>query len=324
MPGGYGRNSFLGWAEESTWGTPVAASKFAEIVSEDLNLIRKRTPRNVVRALDDREANFYDEKFGAEGSVTIEANYVGLLRLFEHAFGDSSGATTNPDPAVRWETTFTLQDALKAGKGLSLHINTDVDNGSTPQRRYTGFKVNSLKFMFDPTKNAQIEIAGAAKDYAVIAAASPTLPGLATYVAGHQTIVQIDTVTRKMDSVELTLDNGLDLDKRIMGSKSIDEPIRGDNRRRVFGTLKMDAIAADLAKFDAGTYFQLDVIATGATLGSGNYKLQLTCLKCRLDGDPYHVKGPGVVKTDVPFVADLPTSGQRLTLIIDNNESAIA
>ena len=325
MPGGYGRNTFIGWAEESAWGTPVAASKFGEIISSSMEAIRRRVPRESVRGLDDREANFYDELFGAAGSFVIGANYIGLLRLLEHAMGDGSDAITQPDVGVRWVHTFTLKDTLMAGKGLSLHVNDDVDNGGTPQRRYAGFKVNGLKFSYDPLRNTTIEVSGAAKDFASIAAVSPTLPGLSTYVAGHQTVIEIDDVVRKCDMVEVELDNGMDLEKRILGSKNIDEPIRGDSRRRVFGTIKMDAAAADLAKFDAGTYFKLEVLATGATLGTGNYALQLVLAKCRLDGDPYSsIDGPGVRKTEVPFVADLPTSGERLQVIVHNNESAVA
>lgn len=323
MPGGYGRNSFIGWGEESTWGTGVAATKFAEIVSEAMNPIRIRTPRASVRGLDDREANFYDEKFGGEGSFVIGLNYAGLLRLMEHAFGDASGVTTGPVSSV-YTHTFSPKDSLMTGKGLSLHVNTDVDNGGTPQIRYAGFKIGSLKWSFDPRANALLEVAGAAKDFSSIAAVAPTLPGFATYVAGHQTVMEIDDVVRKFDSAEVTLDNGLDLDKRVMGSKNIDEPIRGDNRRMVSGTITMDAVAADLAKFEAGTYFKLEFISTGPVLGGGTYKHTLVMAKCRLDGAPYHVNGPGVIKTEVPFVADLPSAGERLQAIFDNNESAIA
>jgi len=327
MPGGFGRNSFVGWAEEGagTWGTGVAATKFAELGSESMKIIRERKPRPVYRGLiDGREGQLYDEKQGAAGSFAIEGNYNGLLKLFEHAFGDSSGVVTVAEGGIRWLTTYSLAQTIMSTKGLSLHINTDVDNGATPQRRYNGFKINTLKFTFDPKRNLLLEVGGAAKDHSDIAAVSPTFPAIANYVAGHQCVVSLDTVATKVDAVELSIDNGLDLDKRILGDKRIDEPIRSDNQVKMEGQITKDAVAADMTKFRDGTLFRLDVVCTGPTLGAGNNKLSLIALKCLVTDDPYNVTGPGIVKSKFPFKVLEPVSGQALQLLIENNESAIA
>lgn len=325
MAGGYGAKSFVGWAEEPTWGTGVAATKFAELVSEGVEVIRDRVPRETVRNLHVREDAFYDEKFGGAGPFVIEANYVGMLRLIEHLFGDASGVTTNPDPGVRWRHTFGLTDTLKAGKGLSVHVNTDVDSGGTPQRRYVGVKLNKAKFTFDPKKNVQIEFGAVAKDYSSIAAVSPTFPGSTLYIGGNQTIIEIDDVARQCDLVTFEVDNAMDVDKRVLGSKQIAEPVRGDERPVISGEITVDAEAADLSKFDAGTLFKFEAIATGAALGgSGNYQFTLVALKCAVTGDPYHITTPGKVKSVIPFRAREPNSGALLQCIVDNNESAIA
>lgn len=324
MPGGFGYESFVGWGEESAWGTPVVPAKYAELISESMNEIRDRQPRPVARGLDVREGNFYDRLFGASGSFDIEMNYIGLLRLLEHAFGDASGVTTVGEAAIRWIHTFSPKKTLMSGKGLSLHINKDVDNGATPQVRYAGFKVNALTFAFTPDNNARLSVAGAAKDFASIAVSTPTFPAAAQYVAGHQTTVEIDDVAREVDAVEITMDNGMNLEKRVLGSKNIAEPIRGDTRRSVRGSLTMDAVAADLAKLDAGTLFKLEVICTGPTLGAANFKLQLVALKCLVTGAPFHVTTPGRMKSTLDFIAEEPTSGELFQAIVDNNESAIA
>lgn len=325
MAGGYGRNSFVGWAEESTWGTGVAASKYAELVSEDMKIIRERAPRPVIRGLfNARESNLYDVKQGNAGKFVIEGNYNGLLKLFEHLFGDSSGVVTVAEAAIRWLTTYSPAATVAAGKGLSLHINTDVDNAATPQQRINGFKVNSIKFSFDPKRNLQLEVSGAGKDHSDIAAVAPTFPAVANYVAGHQTVVKLDTVVTKVDLVELTYDNGLDLDKRILGDKRIDEPIRSDTQIKVDGEITKDAVASDMTKFRDGTLFQLDVVCTGPALGAGNNKLTLTALKCLVTDDPYNVHGPGLMKSKIPFMVLEPVSGQTLQLLIENNESTIS
>jgi len=324
MPGGFGRNSFVGWAQETPWGTGVAASKFAELISEGIETVRDRVARPVVRDLDEREGNLYDRLFGARGPFSIELNYGGLLRLFEHLFGDSSVSTVLLETAISWTHTITLKDTIMSGKGLSLHVNRDVDAGSTPQLRAVGYKINQATFSFNPEQNGRVEFDGAAKDASIIAAVSPTFPSVTTYVAGHQLTVEIDDVVRPVDSVELTVNNGLDLEKRVVGSKQIAEPIRSDTRRAISGTLTMDAVQADWSKLDAGTLFKLELLHTGPALGANFNRMDFTALKCLVTGNPFVVTGPGVVKSTIPFKVLKPTAGEMLSLVVINNESAVA
>lgn len=324
MPLGFGRNSFVGWGEESTWGTPVAATKFAELVSDGIETVRDRQPRQTVRSRWEREGNLYDALFGCRGPFTIEATYIGLLKLLEHLCGDASGATVVTEGGVRWTHTFTMKDTLMSGKGLSLHIHRDVDVGSAPQYRHAGYKLNSAKFSMAPDRNMQIEFDGAGKDVAGIAAVSPTFPAITSYIAGHQCVVEIDDVVRKVDELELTIDNSQDLEKRVLGSKNIDEPIASDTRAMISGTLTMDAAQADWSKLDAGTLFKLEALHTGPTLGAGTFRFDITALKCLVTGNPFTVKGPGVIKSELPFKVLLPTAGEILSIVVVNNESSIA
>lgn len=322
MPG-FGRNSFIGWSQETTWGTAVAATKYAELISEAVETVRERVPRPVVRDLDVREGHFYDQLFGVRGSFGIELNYGGLLRLIEHLFGDASVATVVTEGGVRWTHTATLKDTLMAGKGLTLHVNRDTDAGSTPELQVAGFKLNQAKFTFDPKQNSRVEFDGAGKDASLVAVSTPSFPTAAQYVAGHQCVIEIDDVVRAVDSVELTLNNGMDLEKRVLGSKQIAEPIRGE-RRMVTGQITMDAVQADWSKLDAGTLFKLEALHTGPTLGAGTFRMDFTALKCLVTGNPFTIQGPEVVKSVIPFTVLKPTAGELLTIIVVNGESAVA
>jgi hypothetical protein len=323
---GFGANSYVGWVEESPWGTPVTpATKFSELVAEDLSGIRTRTPRLVIRNLDDAlEGQLYDEKNGAEGGFTIEGNYGGLLRPFEHLFGDASAVTALVETAISWSHSFTLKDTLMSGKGLTLYLDTDTDAGSTPVKQVTGYKINSCRMSFDPKRNAQFQFSGAGKDFALVASQSPTFPGIANAIGGHQLTVEIDDVVRPVDTIELTVDNGMDLDKRVLGSKSIAEPVRGGAKRAVSGTIQMDALQADLTKFRARTLFKLTLVHLGPALGASNYLFTVVLPKCLIEADPYHVENFGVVKANFPFRALKPTSGERITASFVNDESAVA
>lgn len=323
MPGGFGRNSHVGWGLESPWGTSVAGTKWAELISEKMETIRMREPRPVVRGINPREGHLYDKLFGGRGSFEIEANYGGLIRLHEHLFGDASDTITQPDVGVRWVHTFQQAVTVMTGKGLTVRVNKDVDNGSTPEHVFAGFKVNSMKWTMAPDQNMRIEVEGVAKEVSLAAVSSPAFPTAAQYVAGHQLSVEIDDVVRKVDQVELVYDNKLDLEKRIVGSKNIDEPVRSGEMADIHGTITMDAAQADWAKLDAGTLFKAEFLHQGAVLGTGNYRFDFTLLKCLVTGNPFVVEDRGIVKSTLPFVALEPTSGQIITLAVHNGESAV-
>jgi hypothetical protein len=265
----------------------------------------------------------YDAFFGGKGSFVVELNYGGMTRLFEHLFGDSSDTITNPEPSVRWTHTYAQAATVMSGKGLTLRLNRDTDPGSTPELVVAGFKVSSAKFTFQPDQNARVEIEGAGKDASLGAVSSPAFPVAANYVAGHQLSCEFDDVVRKVDQIELMYDNKLDLEKRVLGSKNIDEPIRSAEMVEVTGTITMDAVQADWSKLDAGTLFKLEALHTGPVLGGGNYRFDFTLLKCLVTGNPFIVENRGIVKSTMPFMALEPTSGQIITLAITNGESAV-
>ncbi len=325
MPKGFGRNSFWGWAQETTWGTPVAASKFAEVVADDLRAIRRRARRPTLRSRDaNREDMMYDEFFAGQGGLTGILNYAGMLRLFEHTFGDASVTTAVLEASVRFSHTFIFKDTQMDGKGLTMYCHKDVETGGLPLVRVPGFKINRMIMSFSPERDAQIQIEGGGKDADKVATVTPTFPARTTYVAGHQALVEIDDVARKVDRVEITIDNMLDLEKRVLGDKSPDEPIPGDEQRVISGVIECDAQEADLTKYLAGTLFKLEVLHTGPVLGAGNYRLDLTALKCLIDENPFNVRTPGVVKSTIPFICQVPNSGELLTVAFNNNESAVA
>jgi hypothetical protein len=323
MPGGFGRNSHVGWGLENPWGTAVAGTKWAELVGEKMVTKREREPRPVVRGLNPREGNLYDKFFGGGGSFEIEANYGGLIRLLEHLFGDASDTITQPDVGVRWVHTFQQAATVMSGKGLTVRVNKDVDSGSTPEHVFAGFKVNSMKFSIKPDQNMRVEVEGAAKDVTLAAASTPAFPTSSNYVAGHQLSVEIDDVVRKVDEVELTIDNKLDTEKRVVGSKNIDEPIRSREMVDIRGTITMDAIQADWSKLDAGTLFKAEFLHAGAALGTGNFRWDFTLLKCLVLDNPFTVEDRGIVKSVLPFMALEPVSGQIIQLAVHNGESAV-
>src|SRR4051812_24135714 len=109
------QDSFIGFAEESTYGTAVAPTRFVELVSESLAGKYERIESGGYRAGQKvlRKDRFEVNAKGAEGDVSLELMDQGYGFFFKHALGAvSSGA------AVGGFTphTFTLADV----KGKSL------------------------------------------------------------------------------------------------------------------------------------------------------------------------------------------------------------
>jgi|GEM_PF-6573890 len=314
MPPGFGRDSHIGWVEEDPYGTVVTPpTKFLEPIAESIRTIRTRTPRPNFRKLDVAEGDTYDEKFGAEGGFTGEINYNDALNLYLHAFGAEVIAVL--EAAISWTHTFTLTDLLQTAKGLTFYSHKGVD-----EYQAQGCKIDQLRLTFDPTRNGQLEVSIAGQDVVGVAFSTPSFPDIARYVPGHATLMEIDDVARNFDLAELTLNNALDIDKRILGSKSIDEPVRGDGMREVTGVLTVDAEATDWDNFRAGTLFKLEILHTGPVLGANNFLYNLTALKCLLLSDPIRLENAGIVKAEWEFMVQKPTAGEMLELVVVNDE----
>jgi len=318
MPTGFGRTSYIGWVEEDPYGTLVTPpTKWAELIGEDIRTIRTRTPRPVFRGLDVAETDLYDEKEGAEGTFTFELNYNDALRLLEHALG--VGATVNEEVAIRDAHTFTLTDPLMTDKGLTFYVNKGVD-----EYQVSGCKISNVRWTFDPARNGQMEVTIVGQNVIGVAPTAPTFPNVARYIAGHQATVEIDTVARNFDSLEITLNNALDIDKRILGSKSIDQPVRGDSRREITAILRVDALDTDWDNFRAGTEFQLEVNHVGPVLGNDTFRAEWNMLKCKHMTDPIRLESPGIIKAEWDVKILKPTAGEMLSIVFASDESVIA
>ena len=323
---GLGRNSSVAWALEPTWGDPVTPpTKWAELYNEAIKAISASEARAVARGLSMREGSLFTARQGAAGSFLVDNNFEGMLRLIEHLFGDSSVGSVE-DETGRTTHTATRQDTIMSGKGLTLYIDTDVD-AALPVRQYSGWKMDGCRITVDAQRHTQLEWRGAGKDLPVdVARLTPTFPSELLYSDGQEIVIEIDDVARSFDTVQIDIANGLNLDRRVMGSKLIDEPVRGSDPHafQVTGTIVGDAVLADLTKFRAGTLFKLEVIHTGPVLLAGNYMSTIELLKCEVTDDPYNVAGPDIIKSTIPFRAVEPTSGEMIKWITTNSEVAVA
>lgn len=118
-----GLGSWVGWAQESTWGTSVARTKYYPLLSSGDSLgneIEKVMGSDIELAQTD-VGKVYEGQETVRGSFQIELGYTGLLRLWEHV----TGSTPSPSGVGPFTWTFappitTLPTTI--GEGLSIEI----------------------------------------------------------------------------------------------------------------------------------------------------------------------------------------------------------
>lgn len=301
MPVALGFQGFMGFSEEVTYGTPVVASKFIEIISETIKLARAPIPKSVLRGASFR--NTFQPIKVIAGDVLTEFMFDGQGTLLKHALGAVLTSGAGPD----FTHVITLVTALQIG--LTIDLARDVQGF-----QYHGMKTNTLAFEAAVDQILRVTYGFIGEDEALISPSTPTFPveQLALMTSGSFTVDAADT---DVDSFSITLDNKIVPRSKLFASLT-KEPVRNE-RREITGTFTADFENTTLYdKFTAGSQAALVLIFTGATLGGSNYSLKLELKNVRFNGETPGIAGPGIIKQVVPFSAYFDESSGDDALII--------
>lgn len=324
MTQGFGYNEFALIGKETTWGT--AAGTFpvtVELIEDALAAIREkafsasfrgRTKRHVIRA-----------KEGAAGAIGVELAYTGMGGLLHHLFGNIS--STGPTDVTAFTHVFTLADALQVG--ITVQVNRDVIAAAEKGFQYVGCRVNSATFSLETDGFLGLSLDLIAKDEATnVAMSAGTFPD--DFITFDQlTSFKINAVDEKakIKSVELTIGNGLDGDRRSIGDHNILEALPGDHRE-ITGTIEMwfeDQTEYD--DFIAGTERAIEILLEGAIIAGSTTKrsLKIEIPRVVFTGETPNVDTAGALSQTLAFEAiyDKTNSKDAVTVTLIN-ETAIA
>jgi hypothetical protein len=313
MPDAFGYDSSVGFGEESTWGTTVARTKFMEFITESMKGAVELQVAPSVRSLSERRLQ--DFLISATGAIEMEGIFEGLEKLWKHLFG--AVATTNPGTNT-YNHQFTLTNALPPGLSVEVYKGDDANleaAGADTAHLYGGCKIASVTIAFKPNDPLRLTWNITAQKETLVAKTTVTFPDLsgALLIKGHHVLCERADVAYTIDEAELTIDNGLNLTKRVLGSQYIAQPVR-NVRRKISG--KIIADWSDKTRYNdlltsagaaAGTLFKLELLATGATIPGSSptaaYKFNLTLPNCKLEGETPTVQNAGILKQPLPFRA---------------------
>lgn len=213
MATGFGSNAWLGFAEEVTYGTYVAPTKFLEITEE--NVVAEQTWISKPTLRSASQGQKVRSKKNVSGSFKVNMGYSGLERIFKHALGTSG--TTGAGPYAHLAN---VTNALPTG--LSLHINRDAAAiGGSSAFKYEGCQITKLTIAQEVESIATVEVEIVGEDSGNVAVATPTFPtfeqadweAFSLYLGGA-----IDAITPVKD-FSITLDNALADDRYVLGSR---------------------------------------------------------------------------------------------------------
>jgi len=299
---GLGIQSYVGWAPETTWGTPAARTKFGELVSESLQLRTNPTFPQSFRGLSKRRV--YEGKRFVEGDVTLELHYAGFEQLFKQLFHTVS-PTTGPTAVTVYTHTFIPAIALLPG--LSIEVERDVQ-----AFLYEGCKINQAKFAMEIDKMLTVTLSCVGDDETQVAASTPTYPAEAP-ILYTQAVVKLDTTAFDCVAFEFTINNNLFSDRRKLGSKLIKELSR-NGQMQVSGTVKIEFEDVTLYnKYVNRTDVKLNLILTGSAISgssaSTNESLDFEFPRCVITGQTPVVGGPGPISVQMQFEAMYNVTG---------------
>lgn len=316
----------IGYAEESTWGTRVAPTRFLEFLNESLDRSQEnregaglRVGKRVQRS--DRQTQL---NHGAAGKVSHELADKGYGIPLKHAFGKTP-TSTNPTGGV-FEYTFTQGDA--AGLGLSVQKGV----GETSDRvikpfDYVGCKVSSWALSQKLDDYLMLELNLDAQDEVVsFGLAAASYPSAQKLFHDGMCSATVNAVQVFPSDIALNVDNGLKLDRyalRVDTRKR--EPLAGDTLSAIKGVLTTEfETMTSFTQFQAGTIVPIVLTWTGAII-AGTYPslVQITLPACRIDGETPKIDGYGIVGQKLAFTALYDGTLEPITLLYRTSDATI-
>lgn len=232
-----GHVGYFGLAKEAVWGTAVAATDYAELLSESLTTtIDRFETRNIF-------SGFYepDDYAGARrnsGGITLAGNPLPLGKLLRGAFNNGSVAVVLSGFLHTTHFTSTRSEFADGvpRQPFTLEMFRDVTSAS----RYTGAVVNRMSLALAPNQDLRVTVEWLAQARVLIARTTPTFPGSPTDPFTFETCsVQLaGAANTRFEALNVSIDNQLEGILALNNSNTIAR-IRASNPQqiRISGTL---------------------------------------------------------------------------------------
>lgn len=297
MAQAFGFDSYVGFAEESTWGTEVPRTKFAENDEDGIKAIRERADATKFRG---RSKNLIvPGKSGAAGPIGLELHYEGHEILIQELMGADAVTTDVDVPNNVKQHVFKLSDLPRTGLSL------EVYRGAADAVLYNGTRINAGTFTVEQDAIARLSLDCIAKqEDNTISPTSPSFPSYNPVLWEHVTALW-GGAAKEIQRFECTVGQNLDGDRRRLGSREV-LAMEPADRREVTGQIEMFFESdGEYDDFLAETERILKITAEGAAMSPSveKYTMIWEFKRAILTGETPAPDGPGGFSIVLPFEA---------------------
>jgi hypothetical protein len=247
----YGFAGFIGFAEETTWGTPVGVNSgdFIEAMSENVTLaIDRYEARNIVGRF--VEGDDFAGTRRIVGDLVFPAHPLHLGRFLKANFGNISTVTVVLSGFL-WEVDFRPATADAAANNPLPPLTLEIFRDVTSSNRYAGAQVTKLGLSVQPNQDLRATASILAKTTSMVAKSTPTYPATGTnpFVFDTASVQIAGSAVDYVESLAIEFDNQLEGIPVLNNSTDIARVRRrGAQQIRVRGTVGFET-AAEYGRF---------------------------------------------------------------------------
>lgn len=315
-----GRDSQLGFAQESTYGTAVTVDTFFEYNSENIAFDRERIDSASLMAGAKRVRRWVKGREGGTGAVTFELLPNGAPFIFKNLLGAAAVSTPSGATDARlWTCTEDNLDDLS----MTMQVGRPDRDGTVQPFTYAGCKVASWELSMEASGllmlTVNLDVKSETTATALATASYPDENYLLDW-ADANTFVTLNGTEYDVASITVGDDNGLKTDRYALGSRQKLKQVEGTQNSAGTGTVTLESFAGltPHALYADGTEFEFVANFAGALIETGHqYEVTVTAPRCRADGTTPNVDGPDMLGQEVPFVVLEPTDGTTSGITVE-------
>lgn len=304
----------LGVKAETTWGTFVAPTRFYPLISESLTEEIDRIESEGIiagqRVL--RSEQWAAGNVDVGGDIQTELYQQGMGALLKACFG--AVATTGAGPYTH---TFTPGDLTD--DHLSVQVGKPDTAGTVQPFSYYGMKVTDWELSIEAGGLVALTTSLIGKQLATsdaLATASYGTGAATPFTFKHAT-ASVAGGAANVKKLTIKGSNGLDTDRRFIGSEYRAEPLEAD-LREYGGTVDLEF--ESLTQYNR--FRNANEVALVSTISAGASASLTTTMNVRFDGSTPEVDGRGVVQLSAPYKCiGTTTDASAITAVLISNDT---
>lgn len=343
MPTGSGLDAQLGFAAETTWGTPATPTKFVEFNSESLKFEPTFLEPTGLRpgTKYKRASRVRQSRKSLSGDMEMEWATKGMGLLVKHMLG--SALTT---PVVITGAAYKQVHVPGDHRGLGLTVQVgrpEPSTGTIRPHTFSGCKVSSWEFALSDNAIPTLKLSVDGRQEATatplatpayvtgasvfdFSQATLKLGGTATTATGVTTVTGGTAVATVVREISISGESPKAAERFGIGSGGLKSEQLENDTPTITGSLGAEFNRTELYDpFQNNAIMPLELVLTGGAIGAtaSNYLLSILMPAVKIKAAAPSVSGPDIVGMSTDFEAYSDESNPVIQITIQSDESTL-